>query len=108
MLTLRVYQRENGSSPFQKWFEELDDTAHARVTRFLARLEQGNTSNVKPVGEGVHELKVDFGPGYRVYFAMDGRTLIILLGGGSKKRQSADIKSAQIGWNDYKRRKERE
>jgi putative addiction module killer protein len=108
MLTLRVYQRTDGSSPFAAWFDELDDAAHARVTRFIARLEQGNTSNVKPVGSGVSELKIDLGPGYRVYFGMDGRTLVILLGGGTKKRQSADIKFAQQGWADYKQRKEEE
>lgn len=108
MLTLRVYHRADGSSPFGGWFDELDDTAHARVTKFLTRLELGNTSNVKPVGEGVSELKVDFGPGYRVYFAMDGRTLVILLGGGTKKRQSKDIDAAKQCWTDYKRRKKGE
>lgn len=104
MLTLRVYLREDGSCPFRGWFDDLDDAAHARVTRYLTRLEQGNTSNVKPIGEGVSELKIDFGPGYRVYFGMDGRTLVILLGGGTKKRQNDDIKAAQTGWADYKRR----
>ena len=108
MPTLRVYQRVDGSSSFRRWFDDLDDTAHARVTRHLTRLEQGNTSNVKGVGEGVSELKIDFGPGYRVYFGMDGRMLVILLGGGTKKRQNSDIKSAQVGWTDYKRRKENE
>ena len=105
MLTMRVYQRADGSSPFRGWFDDLDDTAHARVTRFLTRLEQGNTSNVKPVGEGVSELKIDFGPGYRVYFGMDGRTLVILLGGGTKKRQNNDIAAAKDAWADYKQRK---
>jgi putative addiction module killer protein len=70
----------------------------------LARLEAGNTSNVKSVGEGVNELKVDFGPGYRVYFGWDGQELVILLGGGTKKRQSSDIKTAQGYWSDYKTR----
>jgi len=107
MLTLRVYLRVDGASPFQQWFERLDDIAHARITRHLTRLELGNTSNVKGVGEGVSELKIDFGPGYRVYFGMDGRTLVILLGGGTKKKQAADIKNAQDAWRDYRsRRKE--
>ncbi len=63
---------------------------------------------MKPVGEGVSELKIDFGPGYRVYFGMDGRTLVILLGGGTKKRQRGDISAAQDAWTDYKKRKARE
>ena len=108
MLIMRVYLRVDGTCPFQAWFEDLDDVANARVTRFLTRLEQGNTSNVKPVGEGVSELKVDFGPGYRVYFAMDGRTLVILLGGGTKKRQNDDIAAAQDAWADYKKRKKKD
>jgi putative addiction module killer protein len=71
----------------------------------LARLEAGNTSNVKAVGEGVNELRVDFGPGYRVYFGWDGPELVILLGGGTKKRQNSAIKYAQGCWSDYKTRK---
>ncbi len=63
---------------------------------------------MKPVGEGVSELKIDFGPGYRVYFGMDGRTLVILLGGGTKKRQRGDISAVQDAWTDYKKRKARE
>lgn len=81
--------------------------AHARVTRHLTRLEVGNTSNVKSVGEGVNELKVDFGPGYRVYFGLDGRTVIILLGGGTKKRQDEDVDAAKTAWKDYKQRTKR-
>jgi putative addiction module killer protein len=104
MLSLKYYLRADGSSPFRTWFESLNDIAHARVTRYLTRLEQGNTSNVKAIGEGVSELKVDFGPGYRIYFGMDGRTVVILLGGGTKKRQDEDILSAQGAWRDYKAR----
>ena len=70
-----------------------------------ARLEQGNFSNVKPVGEGVLENKIDFGPGYRVYFGRDGDTLIILLCGGTKKRQQRDIERAIAYWRDYKQGK---
>ena len=105
---MRVYLRVDGTSPFHTWFDDLDDVANARITRFLTRLEQRNTSNVKSVGEGVSELKVDFGPGYRVYFAMDGRTVVILLGGGTKKRQNDDIAVAQDAWADYKRRKKKD
>jgi putative addiction module killer protein len=75
------------------------------VTVALARLEQGNTSNVKTVGEGVQEYRIDWGPGYRVYFGLDGDTLVILLTGGKKKRQQRDIAEAKELWTDYKRRR---
>lgn len=107
MFAVRHYLRVDGSSPFALWFEELDDAAHARVTRYLTRLELGNTSNVKSVGEGVNELNVDFGPGYRVYFGFDGRTVVILPGGGTKKRQDEDIDAAKAAWKDYKQRTKR-
>jgi putative addiction module killer protein len=71
----------------------------------LARIEQGNLSNVKGVGAGVLEFRIDFGPGYRVYFGRDGEILVILLGGGTKSRQQNDIAAAQARWSDYKRRK---
>jgi putative addiction module killer protein len=74
----------------------------------LRRLAYGNVSNVKSVGEGVSELKIDFGPGYRVYFGRDGLTVVILLAGGTKKRQQRDIADARERWLDYKRRKERD
>jgi putative addiction module killer protein len=68
----------------------------------------GNLSNVEPVGEGVSEYKLDWGPGYRIYFGQDGQTLVILLGGGFKKRQRKDIKAAKAAWADYKKRKREE
>jgi len=71
----------------------------------LVRMEQGNLSNAKGVGAGVTEYRINFGPGYRVYFGKDGDTLIILLGGGSKKRQRNDIEEAKVLWREYKRRK---
>src|SRR5450759_4906814 len=77
----------------------------AKVVRAIARMEQGNLANVKSVGEGVLEYKIDFGPGYRIYFARDGRTLVILLTGGTKKRQQRDINAAISYWQDYKRGK---
>jgi putative addiction module killer protein len=73
----------------------------------LARLEQGNLSNVKPVGESVLEYRIDWGPGYRVYFGRDGAVLVILLTGGTKKRQQRDIGTAKTMWDDYKRRRPR-
>lgn len=94
-----------GRSPFQEWFETLDSVAAAKVAMSLIRMELGNFSNVKPVGSGVSEYRINFGPGYRVYFSMDGDTLIILLGGGTKTRQQNDIEAAKALWLDYKRRK---
>jgi putative addiction module killer protein len=75
------------------------------VTIALIRIGQGNLSNVKGVGSGVLEYKIDFGPGYRVYFGKDGETIVILLAGGTKKRQQRDIEDAQVRWQDYKDRK---
>ena len=71
----------------------------------LTRLEQGNLSNAKGVGSGLLEYRIDFGPGYRVYFGRDGDELIVLVGGGTKKRQQRDIEAALARWQDYKRRK---
>jgi putative addiction module killer protein len=95
-------------NPFDRWFQKLDDYSQARITVSLDRLERGNTSAVKSVGAGVFELRLDFGPGYRVYFGRDGERLVILLGGGTKKRQRADIDAARILWQEYKGRKREE
>ena len=78
------------------------------MTAAIRRLELGNLSNVKGVGAGVFEYRIDFGPGYRVYFGKDGETLIILVGGGTKKRQDRDIATAHARWADYKKRKAQE
>jgi putative addiction module killer protein len=101
----KYYLDESGGSPFAKWFDALDEMAAAKVTVFLARMEAGNLSNIKSVGEGVFERRIDFGPGYRVYFGREGDKFVILLGGGSKKRQQRDIAEAKKRWKDYKRRK---
>lgn len=79
--------------------------AAAKVTTAIIRMEQGNVSNVKGVGAGVFECRVDFGPGYRIYFGKDGDQIIILVAGGTKKRQQGDIHVAIVRWQDYKRRK---
>ena len=105
LLDVREYLEEDGSSPFADWCARLDATAAAKITVVLARSEQGNLSNVKGVGEGVLEYRLDVGPGYRVYFGRDGDVLVILLAGGTKKRQQRDIEDAQARWTDYKRRK---
>jgi putative addiction module killer protein len=108
MIELRGYIDDKGNKPFAKWFAELDHNAAARVTTALTRIELGNFSNVKGVGAGVFECKIDFGPGYRIYFGKDDDRLVILVGAGSKKRQSKDIAAAQERWTDYKRRKKQE
>jgi putative addiction module killer protein len=105
---LRAYIDARGNRRFAKWFAELDTNAAARVTTALARIEQGNFSNVRGVGAGVLEHRLDFGPGYRIYFGQDGDRLIILLAGGSKKRQAKDIAVAKERWADYKQRKKQE
>lgn len=104
-LDLREYVDQAGQAPFARWFASLDSCAAAKVATALYRLEQGNMSNVEGVGGGVFECKIHFGPGYRVYFGKDGVRLVILLGGGSKKKQSVDIATAQSCWREYKRRK---
>lgn len=82
--------------------------AAVKVTTAVHRMEQGNFSNVKGVGAGVYEYRIDFGPGYRIYFGKEGDWLVILLAGGTKKRQDADIAAAKGHWCDYKRRKRQE
>jgi len=101
----RRYHLSKGKSPFERWYRRLDAAAAAKVVTATVRIEQGNFSNVKHVGAGVYEYKVDFGPGYRVYFGRDGQDLVILLTGGTKKRQSVDIETAKTYWQDYKHRK---
>jgi putative addiction module killer protein len=85
----------------------LTSTPLTKVTTALTRLALGNLSNVKGVGKGVLEYKIDFGPGYRVYFGRDGERLVILLAGGTKKRQIQDINQPRERWADYKARKRR-
>jgi putative addiction module killer protein len=96
-----------GVSVFESWFSSLDAQAGAKAATALYRLEQGNFSNVKSVGKGVSEYKIDFGPGYRIYFGREGNVLVVLLGGGSKKTQSRDIRNAQVFWAEYKKEKRR-
>lgn len=108
MVTLKQYLERSGRNPFAQWFHGLDAEAFARVTAVLTRIEEGNFSSVKGVGGGVFEKKIDFGPGYRVYFGKDGETIVILLGGGTKKRQNRDIEFARARWKDYKERKRKE
>ena len=104
-IEIRWFVDRSARVPFQIWFAALDTQVQARLTIALTRLALGNRSQVKRLGEGVSELKLDFGPGYRIYFGQEGPTLVILLAGGTKKRQSDDIAAAKARWAEYKERK---
>ncbi len=107
MIELVVYVTEEGKAPFDDWFDKLDTAAALKVRTALARIETGNFGDVKPIGQGVSERRITFGPGYRVYFGKDGDKIVILLCGGTKKRQSKDIEQAKAFWDDYKNRKKK-
>ena len=107
MSELVLYVAEDGKAPFADWFDGLDTAAALKVRTALARIETGNLGDVKPVGQGVSERRIPFGPGYRVYFGQDGGKLVILLCGGTKTRQSKDIAQAKAYWDDYKARKQK-
>ncbi len=96
---------EGGRSPFAEWSSGLDAVTFDRVDRYIRRLEAGNFGAAKSLSDGVFELRLNFGPGYRVYYGREGRTIIILLGGGSKRRQDADIAAAIARWKRYKQSK---
>ncbi len=99
------YLSPDGASPFSVWFNHLDAQAAAKITVALMRMESGNVSNVKSVGLGVLEWRLDWGPGYRIYFGREGNDWIILLAGGTKQRQQRDIANASARWLEYKKRK---
>lgn len=105
MIEIVQYETAPGNCPFAAWFDDLDARTSAKVRTAIARIETGNLGDVKPVGEGVSERRIDFGPGFRVYFGQDGPRLVILLVGGTKKRQQRDIDQAKAYWQDYKHRK---
>ena len=97
-----VYRMTAGKEPFTDWLNSLrDPKTRRRILKRLLRLEQGNYGDFKPLGEGVNELRFFFGAGYRVYFAEDGDTIVVLLSGGDKDSQSRDIKQAQAYWQEY-------
>jgi putative addiction module killer protein len=102
---LAIYETEDGKRPFKLWLDALrDKTTKARINARITRLEQGNFGDAKTVGGGVSELRLAFGAGYRVYYGLDGETLVVLLSGGDKSTQEKDIKLAQEYWADYMRR----
>jgi putative addiction module killer protein len=104
-LQVLEYLDRRGRSPYAAWFDSLSAEAAAKVAAAVYRIAEGNLSGVKGVGSGVLERKIDFGPGYRIYFGREGSTLVILLGGSSKHRQEDAISVAAERWSDYKRRK---
>ena len=95
MIIIREYIDPEGRNPYAKWFNRLNAAAAAKVVTALVRMEQGNFSTTKGIGDEILECRIDFGPGYRIYFGRDGDALVILLGGGTKKRQQKDIETAK-------------
>ena len=105
MLNIEEYTLPSGISPYQQWFENVADLrAAARIYMRIKRMEAGNMGDCKPIHDGVWELRIDVGQGYRVYYAKTGKTIILLLCGGDKNSQKKDIERAVIYLNDYKKR----
>jgi putative addiction module killer protein len=103
--TVVHYVAPDGHVPFGAWFQSLGHIEAAKVVLAVDRLAAGNFSNVKPVGAGVLEVRIHYGPGYRVYFGRVGERIIVLLGGGTKQRQQRDIDAARQSWRDYRTRR---
>jgi len=96
------YETEAGKCPFRDWLSSLKDIrGRALIRKRINRVRSGNLGNTRSVGSGVFELKIDFGPGYRVYYGEDGPTIVVLLCGGDKKSQNKDIDHAKAYWKDY-------
>ncbi len=99
---LLTYETEDGKCPFDEWLTGLKDVSgRAIIRKRLNRVRLGNLGNTRSLGDGVWELKIDFGPGYRVYYGEDGPRIVVLLVGGDKGSQSKDIESAKEYWEDY-------
>jgi putative addiction module killer protein len=100
---LREYITRTGRNPFGGWLRSITDTTtRARIRTRLSRLRLGNFGDTRSVGEGVHELRLDFGPGYRVYYGLIGDIIVLLLGGGDKRSQARDIRDAKRHWREFK------
>lgn len=105
MYELRHYTDDDGRDLFAQWLDGLKDrTAQSRVTARLLRLEVGNFGDCRAVGGGVWELRIDWGPGYRVYYAIEGKRLVLLCDGGDKRTQSSDIERAIFRWDEWQKR----
>ncbi len=99
---LVLLQTTDGKIPFENWFESLKDKAlQNAIDARLSRLADGNFGDHKSVGLGIFELRIDKGPGIRIYYGLDGEVLVVLIGGGDKSTQRTDIKKCQILWEDY-------
>ena len=107
MLQVLQYLAASGVSPFEQWFDKLDAQVAAKVTVAVTRMAGGNFGDHKAVGAGVLEHRIDFGPGYRIYFAQAGRVIIVLLAGGDKSTQEKDILTAQRLWKENRDATER-
>jgi putative addiction module killer protein len=102
------YVREDGSAPFSEWLASLRDLqAKTAIRRRIDRIGAGNPGNTKPLRNGISEIKIDMGPGYRVYYSHHGHTIVLLLCGGDKRTQDADIAKAVGYWEDWKNRNRR-
>jgi putative addiction module killer protein len=105
MYQLRHYVDPQGNDLFVEWLDQLrDKQAQARIAARLIRLHNGNFGDCKPVGSGVWELRVDWGSGYRVYYAIENKQLILLCDDGDKRQQSQDIERAIARWNEWQTR----
>ena len=105
MIEVRHYLARSGKDVFDEWLSRIGDArAQAKIAIRIARLAAGNTGDCKSLGRGLYELRVDWGPGYRVYFANIGKEIVLLLGGGDKRTQASDIESAFQCLEDYKER----
>lgn len=102
LLTLRICQNPNGKAPFAEWFRQLERTAKVKISTALFQMEEGNFSDSKSLNKGIWERRIHSGPGFRIYFAKEHSSLLILLGGGTKRTQSMDIIKAQALWAYYR------
>lgn len=104
-MEVRHYLDDRDRDVYQRWLDGLGDIrGRVAITRRITRVQQGNFGDSKAVGGGVCELRIDVGPGYRVYYAMEGKEVVLLLGGGDKDSQQADIDRAIEAWGDYQKR----
>jgi putative addiction module killer protein len=107
--TIEMYVTRTGSVPFEAWLLRLRDArARARIRARLARVRLGNLGDAHPVGGGVWELRIDYGPGYRVYYAQSGTATLLMLCGGDKTTRATDIRQAQMYWTEYQQRRQHE
>jgi putative addiction module killer protein len=107
VLEVREYLSSDGANPVARWRRKLDPQVRARIYAVMERFADGNFGDCKSVGEGVQEARIHTGPGYRIYYGLDGATLVILVAAGTKASQDRDIEKAKARWKDYRERKQR-